>query len=140
MEHDAELGVLDPRPLLLKKFIWDIFPHDADIADVQHRLGLMVDTEDGMEVDHRASDLRIARIKPLCEGTSALSGYLAEVMGVYLVTQLEEMSGPEGVEIPDGFIDGLADQNHEIIYLGGLALIAHMLDIGVLQYGEKAQH
>lgn len=127
---------LDPRPLILKKMIWDVFPHDADISDAQKRLGLSVDSADGLEIEHRASDTRLLRVEPLTQVAAILSGYIAEVMGVYLVTTLEQETG-EPVETPEGFLEAFAAQNHEVLYLGSTALISHLMDVGVLEYGKK---
>lgn len=127
--------VLDPRPHVLKKLIWDVFPHCADIAGAQRRLGLVPDTEDGMEFDHADADVRLSRVEPLEDTASVLTHYIAEVMGVYMLMSVEASTGEEMPELPDGFTEAFAAQNHEIIYLGALSLISHLMDEEILVYG-----
>jgi hypothetical protein len=138
MENETEPR-LDPRPLLLKRMVWDVFPHDADVVrEVQSRLGLVPDGAEGLEVEHRASDTRINRVAPLGNALETLSGYAAEVMGQYLVAVLESHSDDE-VELPEGFHDAFATQNSEIIYDSTYAIICHLMDTGVLAYGPKVR-
>lgn len=130
---------LDPRPPLLKRMVWDIFPHDAEIVqEVQKRLGLVPDSEDGLEVEHRASDTRINRVAPLTGTLETLSGYAAEVMGQYLVSVLETTAGQE-VELPEGFHDSFGRQNAEVINSATYAILCHLMDTGVLAYGPKVR-
>jgi hypothetical protein len=130
-----EIEMVDARPLFLKRMIWDIFSHDSDIAEVQRRLGLVPDQPDGLEMAHAESDARIAMIQPLIRPSSLLTHYIAEVMGVYLVMSLEAHAG-RSVELPDDFYESFAEQNQETIFLGSMALIAHMMDAGVLAYAS----
>lgn len=133
-----EIEQVDARPLFLKRIIWDVFPHDADIAEVQRRLGLVPDQPDGLEMAHKESDARIAKVAPLIKAASLLTHYIAEVMGVYLVMGLEAHHGTR-VELPEGFYESFAEQNQETIFLGGMALIAHMIDAEVLTYDKDIE-
>jgi hypothetical protein len=138
MENETEPR-LDPRPLLLKRLVWDVFPHDADVVkEIQTRLGLVPDGDDGLEVEHRASDTRINRVAPLGDTLETLSGYAAEVMGQYLVAVLEHHTDGE-VETPEGFHEAFAQQNGEIIYDSTYAIICHLMDKGILVYGPKVR-
>lgn len=138
MENETEPR-LDPRPLLLKRMVWDVFPHEADVVrEVQTRLGLVPDGDDGLEVEHRASDTRINRVAPLGSALEQLSGYAAEVMGQYLVAVVEAHTDGEA-EIPEGFHEAFATQNQEVIYDASYAIICHLMDTGILAYGEKVR-
>ena len=138
MEHEPEL-MIDPRPLLLKRLVWDIFPHDPDVVrEAQHRLGLIPDDAEGLEVEHSASDTRVNRVAPLTAALHTLSGYAAEVIGHYLVASLEATD--DDAELPDDeFFGRFARQNSEVIYDSVLAIIAHLMDTGVLEYGKKVR-
>jgi hypothetical protein len=135
---DDEIEMVDGRPLFLKRMIWDIFPHDADITEVQRRLGLLPDQPDGLEMAHAESDARIDTVRPLIRASSMLSAYIAEVVGVYLVMTMEGQAGRK-LELPDGFYESFAEQNQEAIFLGSMALIAHMIDAGVLTYASDIE-
>jgi hypothetical protein len=138
MENETEL--LDPRPLLLKRMIWDIFPHDPDLIRVaQAGLGLVPDGDEGLDVEHEMSDARIRRAAPLAETLRTLSGYAAEVIRQYLIACMDARAFEEGpsVEIPVEFLDGLAEQNADIIFDSAYAILASLLESGVLVYGRE---
>lgn len=136
MEHEPEP---DPRPLILRRFIWDIFPHDYDvIREVQGNLGLVPDHDDGMDVEHHASDKRIGKALPLEDTLDVLSEYAAEVLTQYMVESVREHAGGD-FEVPDEVREGFEAQNAEILSEGLFAVIAHLMDTGVLVYGPKIQ-
>jgi len=134
MGHEDEL---DMRPLVIKRLIWDIYPHDIDLVrDVQSKLGLVPDTDDGLEIEHDASDVRINRVAPLTDALETLAGYAAEVMGHYMVAMVSAHAD-EDMEVPEGFYEGFARQNGQVIYDGTYAILCHLLATGVLEYGSK---
>lgn len=134
MEQQPE--TLDPRPLVLKRFAWDVFPHDFEVVrEVQVALGLVPDGDSGMEVEHAKSDTRVNRAAPMKSALRALSGYAAEVVGQYMLACLTD---PDS-EVPERFIEGFARQNSVIIYESTFAILCHLLDTGVLEYGEKVR-
>lgn len=132
---------LDPRPLMLKRMVWDIFPHDPEIVKaVQGQLGLVPDHADGLEMEHDASDTRINRVAPMSGVLETLSGYAAEVIGYYLLAVLQASADDdEEIEIPENFHATMARQNSEVIFESAYAIIAHLMDTGVLAYGEKVR-
>jgi len=140
MENKTE-PQLDPRPLVLKRLVWDIFPHDHEIIrEAQKRLGLVPDADGGLEVEHEASDTRINLAAPLAKALGMMSGYAAEVMGQHLIAVLESNAeGGEVAELPEGFIEAFSRQNSEIIYDSAYAIISHFMDTGVLVYGPKVR-
>lgn len=132
MENETEL--LDPRPLMLKRLIWDVFPHDTDLVrEVQQKLGLVPDDIDGLDMGHDASDTRINRAAPLDGALRVMSQLVSEVVSLYVLAGLEH----GGSEIPDDFQATFGEQNVYIIYEGVHAIICHLLDTGALAYGEK---
>lgn len=137
---EIETGQPDFRVLLLRNLIWDVFPHDNDIVrKAQQQLGLVPSAEDGLDVEHGQSDVRINRVAPLDLAIGNLSVLAARVLGVYMIHCLEARAGRE-VEVPDGFLDGFARQNEEIINEGTHAIICHLLDTGALTLGQAARH
>lgn len=139
MENETEQR-LDPRPLLLKRMVWDIFPHDPDVVrDVQIKLGLVPDADGGLDVEHDASDTRINRVAPLSIALKQLTGYAAEVIGQYLILMLASAAEDGEVEVPEGFHESFANQNREIIFESTYAILCHLMDTGVLTYGPKVR-
>lgn len=130
--------VINLKPLLLKKFVWDIFPHDADIQAVLLSLGLMPDGEEGQKIEHAASDERLRKVAPMYKALKILSGIMGEAMTAYLMHLLEENGGALA-EMPEGFRDVMTAQNGEVIYAGSIAMIAHMIDYEVLTYTTESK-
>lgn len=129
----------DPEPLILKRMTWDIFPHDPDlIRAAQAQLGLVPDTPDGLDVEHDASDTRLNNLNPLSDVLRTLSASAARVAGRYLITSACQQAGT-GIDLPDGFHESFAAQNEELIYDASYAIIAHLMDTGVLAWGEEAR-
>ena len=138
MVNDIELP-LDPRPLMLKRFVWDIFPHDEELVrEAQVLLGLVPDHEDGLEMEHAASDTRLNRVAPLSAVLEVLSGYAAEVVGLFLLSMLGSATDVD-LDLPEGFRETFTRQNSEIILDSTCAIVAHLMDTGVLAYGEKVR-
>lgn len=135
MSEPSEEGI-NLKPLLLKKFVWDIFPHEADIPAVLLSLGLVPDGEEGQEIEHAASDARLDRVAPMFPATKILSGIMGEAMTAYLLHLLVEQGGDVS-EMPEGFRETMTAQNTEVIFQGSLAMIAHMMDYDVLTYTEE---
>lgn len=132
MANETEL--LDPRPLLIKRLIWDVFPHDTDLVrEVQEKLGLVPDDIDGLAVEHDASDTRINRAAPLDPALRVMSQIVSEVVSLYV------LAGLEHADVPDDFQETFGQQNVYIIYEGVHAIVCHLLDTGALAYGEKVR-
>jgi hypothetical protein len=133
MENETEL---DPRPLILKRMIWDVFPHEPEIVrEVQNQLGLVPDGDEGLEVEHERSDERCTRAMPLQEIIDTLSGIAAEAVGFYMISLVQAQTDEE-ISVHESFLKAYAKQNTEIISDGTFAIIAHLLDTGVLEYGK----
>lgn len=142
MENDTEL--LDMRPLLLKRFVWDIFPHDdiEVIGEAQRQLGLVPDHDDGLDVEHEASDTRLNRVAPLSNALRTLSALAAEVIGAYVETcdeHDETCAEHDETEVPAESLEVFNRQNAEIINDAAYAIICHLMDTGVLEYGKKVR-
>lgn len=136
MSEPSEEEAVNLKPLLLKKFVWDIFPHEADIPAVLLSLGLTPDGEEGQEVEHAASDARLTKVAPMFKAVEILSGIMAEAMTEYLLHLLEKNGGGLS-DMPEGFRETMAAQNGEVIFQGSIAMIAHMIDYEVLTYTEE---
>lgn len=127
----------DPEPLILKRFTWDICSHDPGIVRaVQAQLGLTPDTPGGSSVEHAASDTRLNALNPLDGTLRTLSASAARVAGRWLIASV---AGRGDGDLPDGFDESFRAQNEEIVYGASCAIIAHLMDTGVLAWGEKAK-
>lgn len=133
---EQQPDILDPRPLVIKRMAWDVFPHDFElIREVQLALGLVPDGDSGMDVEHSKSDTRVNRTAPMKPALRSLSGYAAEVVGQYVIACATD----DDAEVPEGFIASFTKQNTVIIYESTFAILCHLLDTGVLEYGKKVR-
>jgi hypothetical protein len=136
LSEPSEEEAVNLKPLLLKKFVWDIFPHEADIPAVLLSLGLVPDGEEGQAVEHAASDARLTKVAPMFKAVEILSGVMAEAMTAYLMHLLEK-NGRDLADLPEEFREIMTGQNTEVIFQSTIAMIAHMMDYEVLTYTEE---
>lgn len=128
----------DPRPLVLKRMIWDVFPHDySAIGEAQGYLGLVPDEAEGMEVEHDASDLRIARMMPLHVPIGTLSDLAGSVVACYVIQHCQAEFGDDEDVLPPEVVAQFEAQTSEVIAHGAYAVISHLMDTGVLAYSDK---
>jgi hypothetical protein len=139
LSEPSEEEAVNLKPLLLKKFVWDIFPHEADIPAVLLSLGLVPDGEEGQEVEHAASDARLSKVAPMFKAVEVLSGIMGEAMTAYLLHLLEKQGG-DLASLPDEIRETMTTQNAEVIFQGSIAMIAHMIDYEVLTYTEEMRN
>lgn len=133
------LDDFDPRPYIIRNFIWDMFPHNMDMAKIQASMGLVPSDDDGLDVEHEQSDTRGNRAAPLASTLTKLSGYAAEVAGELAVAYMENKHG-EAFNPPPGFKEAFAQQNAQIIDVATSAIFAHLLDTGVIEYGKALRN
>lgn len=131
-------GVLFSRAQLMKRLVWDIFPHDfGEISHAQEHLGLLPDSDEGMHSEHDASDTRVNRAAVLRPALEVLARCTAEVSVVYLMSLAQGPACTDpGMSEEDAY-RGLVEQTAVAVYFSSYAIIAHLLDTGVLEYGRK---
>jgi hypothetical protein len=142
MEQDG----LDPRPLVKRRMIWDIYPHSADQIEIQKRIGLTPDSDDGLDMDHRSSDLRLRVVSPLSDVLYIMSGCASEVVTDMLMQEMlealredaEELGGEAEMALDDEYTASFIEQNQEVIFHASLAIIGQLMANGLLAYGERA--
>jgi hypothetical protein len=124
---------VDLTQLWLRRIAWDVIPC-ADAPSVQASLGLVPSDPEAAENEHRASHARMALASPLEPAIDQFAGAVSQVLSRYLVdmfgTQVKESITPE-------LMDKLVRQNTEIVRVGSMAVLAQLIDTGVLGYTEK---
>ena len=130
---------IDPRPLVIGDFIWDMFPHQLDgtaFRNIQLSLGLLPSDDDGLEVLHKVADQRKLRMAPIQGKLNELSGWAAEVVVEYAFRSIQA----RGIDItlPAEVRQAFNHQNQEVLELAVPAIVSHLIDTGVLALTEKA--
>ena len=134
MEQDA----LDPRPLLMKRMMWDLLPHDDDVIREAYRLlGLTPDSDGGMSSEHEASHARLELADALVPALRDLSGFASEIIvGYYLSDEDDEDEDEDACE--SGCECGGATGHYaEVIFDACFMILCQLLETGVLAYGRK---
>jgi hypothetical protein len=141
---------LDPRPLVTRRMIWDIYPHAYDQTEIQKRLGLTPDSQDGLDMDHKASEIRHRATVPLHAVLAIMSECAGNVMTDMLMQEMLDAVAEEAaesgeefdeleIEFEEGYVESFAEQNTQVIFHSALAIIGQLLANGLLAYGEAAQ-
>lgn len=128
-------GILDEGPVditavLLRRLTWDTMPCD-EVADLLPALGLTQGTEEGMNHDHAESHHRTAQVYPI----EVYFRRLADILGVIMATAMTQRAGVDLGEESVKF----AEQNAEVILAGSRAIVAQLVDTGVLTYGPQVR-
>jgi hypothetical protein len=130
MENEQDL---DLKPLWLRRLSWDALPCEQ-APDIQVKLGLVPVTEEGQELDHRASHERMTLVNALQPAVEYFSALIGQVLSAALIYQASD-------EIKEQITEALAKQfdaqNAEIIRISTLVIIAQLISTGVLGYTEK---
>lgn len=123
---------IDFKPMLLRRFAWDTMACD-EVDALLGKLGLVVGSDEGREIDHRQSHQRMAQVLPL----ESMLGAYAEVMGTVLTTALIEGAGVSG-QMAEQDVLRFAGQNSQIVLAGARAIVAQLMFQGILQFGPVA--
>lgn len=129
---------IDARPLTVSNLIWDIMPAKTrgyTIQKVQERLGLHPSDVEGLEVENRLSEARKQAIVPIAPVIMQLSGWSAEVVMAKNLCELEESAGMP-VIVPDEVKSAVWTQTATQIVTTSAAIIAHLLETGVIKLGD----
>lgn len=125
-DDTLDLGEIDLTPVLLRRLTWDIMPC-SEVAGLLTALGLTHGTDEGMAMDHRDSHHRMAQVYPLENYFQRFS----EILGVITATALTKKAG---VDLGEGSVK-FAEQNQEVILHSARAIVAQLIEAGVLTYG-----
>jgi hypothetical protein len=138
MEQETE--TINRRPLVIGEFIWDMFPHQLDSTayrNIQNSLGLLPSDDDGLDILHKMADLRKLKIQPIQPKLEEMSVWAAEVVVEYAFRSAQAR-GAELSELPGEIRLMFNTQNKEVLEMGVTAIVAHLVDTGVLALTDKA--
>lgn len=132
---------IDWRRPTIADFIWDMFPHQLagdDYRRIQDSLGLVPSDDDGLTLLHDLADKRKMKVAPIQDKLDLLSGWAAEVIVEYAFRSVQAR-GADLPELPAEIRMAFNAQNTNVLQMGVAAIVANLIDTGVLAYGEKAK-
>ena len=131
MPDIEDIGPVDLVPILTRRYAWDTLPCDA-VEDIMPALGLPPSSDEGADIEHAESHRRVAMVYPLETFLVQSSGVLGKILA-------RAMSDAAGVT--DNLGDGMtpfAEQNAEVVLASARAVIAQLMDEGILMYTPEA--
>jgi hypothetical protein len=128
-----EMGEVDLTNMWLRKFSWDII-QCSEVQEMQRKIGLVPTDQESAELEHIESHTRMKMVGPLEPAIDDFAGLVSKVLSAYLI----EIAS-EGVksQVSDATSEKLVKQNAEILRIGTLAIVATLMDTGVIGYTER---
>lgn len=117
-------------PAALRKYTWDVTPCNVAPA-VMITFGLIPGSEEGMEVEHKASHARLDLQDPIQDEIATAAAFAARALAAYAL-RLDHNQYP--IEL----ISAVTTQFAESIHIGTTSIIANLLSDGYLQLGPMA--
>lgn len=129
-DDDVRIDMYTPQ-MLVKRLLWDIVPC-GDVKKILPLMNLTPDSDEVSEMEHRASHERLNEIEPMGELLDLLlplvSGITASAMLVNSGASVDEETA------------ALLQRHHSVVVRAGVvAVIANLLDMGILEYGNGVQ-
>lgn len=125
---EAQEGPPDLRPLITRQMCWDMVAHDEVLTTLQE-LGMVLGSDEGMAMEHQDSHVRTAPIAPYAHVIRGCAEIAAKVYSAMYFHPVD----PEDL---DGEIEDVKqrfdDQNEEIVTAAVTAVLAQLLDGGVI--------
>lgn len=123
-------GYIDVTDAIRRRLIWDVIPCDMATEYIE-RLGLNPGTEEGNDLEHRDSHVRLNKLIPIeqvLRVTIALAGDV-------IARAILDTAGIEGPvkENPDYL------QYQRVLNAGVIAVMANLLDFGAIEIGEEVR-
>ena len=126
-----DIGPVDIGPILTRRLAWDTLPCD-EVKGIMPALGMTPSSDEGFEIEHDESHRRIAVVYPLETILVQSAGVLGKILS-------RAMSDAAGVteSLGDG-MGSFAEQNAEVALASARAVIALLMDEGVIMYTPEA--
>uniref|UniRef100_A0AAU3I5R7 Uncharacterized protein n=1 Tax=Streptomyces sp. NBC_01393 TaxID=2903851 RepID=A0AAU3I5R7_9ACTN len=129
-EDDLRVDIFTPQ-MLTKRMAWDIVPC-TEVEALLPLMGLTPDSKDVSDMEHSASHARIDALAPLKEMLALLipivSGITASAMLVNSGKSVDEETA------------AILQRHHSVVVRAGVvAVLANLLDMGIISYADGVQ-
>lgn len=120
-------GYVDISKLYARNMVWDLLP--CDQANIfLPKMGLTAASEEGFETEHAASHRRINRLLPMADVLSVTTGIAGQIVGRAILDS-------QGEDVGTGEDHPHLEHYSAVIHQGAVAIIANLIDQGVLRIG-----
>lgn len=130
---DDDLEPIDLTNIWLRKFAWDVIACQ-DAQELQAKIGLVPTDQESAELEHVESHKRMRMVSPLEPAVNDFSDMISKILSTYLIDMASEAVKSQ---LTDVLTEKLETQNSEMVRIGALAIIATLIDTGVLTYTEQ---
>lgn len=127
---EPEVDYYSPQ-MLAKRLLWDIIP-DEDIPQFVPLMGLVPDSPDVAELEQEASHARLAAVAPLLYLLEHFAPLASGITSSAILVN-------SGERLSEELARSLFLQHRQIILASSVAIIANLLDMGVLTYSDGVQ-
>jgi hypothetical protein len=129
-EDDIQVDLYTPQ-MLTKRLAWDIVPC-SEVERLIPLMGLTPDSPDVSDMEHRASHDRIDALEPMREMLALL---IPIVSGVTASAMLVNSGNPVDEETA-----AVLQRHHSVVVRAGVvAILANLLDMGIISYADGVQ-
>jgi hypothetical protein len=119
---------LDLLPLIKRRMAWDVVPC-PDQPDILKKMGLLPGSEQGNDLEHKASHVRLNQIAPIQHWLSVMSGAAGEAAARAILES-------HGIEVDEGLENPQMQHYIRVVYATSVAVVANLLDYGIIEFGK----
>ncbi|MFF1701302.1 hypothetical protein [Streptomyces sp. NPDC058252] len=117
--------------MLVKRLLWDIIPC-PDVDKMLPLMKLTPDSEEVREMEHRASHERLQEIMPLKDMLDLLTPLVSGITASAMLVN-------SGIQADEETAVALQRHHSQVVRASLVAVIANLLDMGIIEYGNGVQ-
>jgi hypothetical protein len=129
-EEVPQVDIFTPQ-MLAKRLLWDSVPC-ADVDKMIPLMNLVADSPEVREMEHRASHARRNKLLPLAELLDILTPLVSGITASAMLVNSGADIDAEGAAV-------LQRHHAYVVQTGVLALLANLLDMGIITYTDGVQ-
>lgn len=117
--------------MLVKRLLWDIIPC-PDVDKMIPLMKLTPDSDEVSEMEHRASHERLAEVMPLKDMLDLLTPLVSGITASAMLVN-------SGIQADEETAVALQRHHSQVVRASLFAVIANLLDLGIIEYTEGVQ-
>jgi hypothetical protein len=129
-EEEPQIDLFTPQ-MLTKRLLWDIIPC-SDVEKMIPLMKLTPDSPDVSEMEHRASHERLAQVLPLKEMLDLLGPLVSGITASAMLVN-------SGISADEETAVALQRHHSSVLRAGMVAVLANLLDMGIITYADGVQ-
>jgi hypothetical protein len=129
-EEAPQVDIFTPQ-MLAKRLVWDIIPCGS-VDEMIPLMNLVPDSPDVSDMEHKASHARLEQVLPLGEMLSLLVPLVSGITASAMLVN-------SGIPTDDETAVALQRQHSQVVRSGVVAILANLLDMGIIAYSDGVQ-